>query len=226
MNEVWKDISILAGYEVSNLGRVRSLDRIVIDKNGVKKPYKGRILNLSTDHRGYKFITVHCNHKRKIYKVYHLVYEAFIGPIKKGMDIDHIDRNTSNNNVENLRLVNRRDNNLNRCNVKHYSGITQSKRAYQIAIYYNGKNCYLGTEKDAEKAYQVYQMAKQAIESGTFDDFYQSRRFKKNKDLPKCIFYNTKRQLYSAAVKGKHIAQSKDLEYVQAKLNEYLRNNG
>lgn len=46
MKEVWKDIPEYEGvYQVSNLGRVKSLDRIIIDKNGRKHLCKGRLLS-------------------------------------------------------------------------------------------------------------------------------------------------------------------------------------
>ena len=58
MKEVWKDIKNYEGlYQVSNLGRVKSLDRIVYQKNSFgniqKNIYKGKILSLFEDKDGY-----------------------------------------------------------------------------------------------------------------------------------------------------------------------------
>ena len=44
MSEVWKSITNFPNYKVSNLGRVKSIDRFVIDKNGLTKFHKGRLL--------------------------------------------------------------------------------------------------------------------------------------------------------------------------------------
>lgn len=51
--EIWRDIKGYEGlYQVSNLGRVKSLERTVIDKIGRKRLYKERILRLGQDHYG------------------------------------------------------------------------------------------------------------------------------------------------------------------------------
>ncbi|MDM8222537.1 NUMOD4 domain-containing protein [Limosilactobacillus vaginalis] len=47
MNEIWKDIPKYEGYyQVSTMGRVKSLDRTIVYKNGVKHRYRGQILKL------------------------------------------------------------------------------------------------------------------------------------------------------------------------------------
>ena len=51
MKEVWKDIPEFEGYyQVSNLGRVRSLDRIIRDG---RNKFKGSIMKLTLDKKGY-----------------------------------------------------------------------------------------------------------------------------------------------------------------------------
>lgn len=226
MEEVWKNVVGLEGYQVSNLGNVRSLNRKITDKNGVAKNVTGRFLRTSTDSKGYKVFTTHEEGKRVTHRVHNLVYQTFAGIIPNGKEIDHIDRNTSNNNLTNLRLVDRRENNLNRCNTKKNAGVVFSGKNYSISIYFDGKAYNLGTEQTEEMAHEVYNKAKESISNGTFKTFYQSRKFNKIQGLPKYIFYHRKRGVYSASIKGKHIAQSKDLEYVKSKLREYLQENG
>lgn len=52
--EIWKDIEGYEGlYQASNTGFIRSLDRIVIDKNGRSVPYKGKVLSGTDNGRGY-----------------------------------------------------------------------------------------------------------------------------------------------------------------------------
>lgn len=103
MDEVWKKIENIGVdyYEVSNLGRVRSLDRIITYKDGLKVPYCGKILTPS-DSVGYASIMIGKAGSRKPIKVHRLVAEAFLPKIKGKNYINHKDSNRKNNCVENL----------------------------------------------------------------------------------------------------------------------------
>lgn len=99
MKEVWKDIPEYKGvYQVSNLGRVKSLDRIVIDKNGRKQLCKGRLLSPYKTSKSYLQVGLH----NKKYLVHRLVAQAFIPNPKKLPEVNHIDENKLNNKVDNL----------------------------------------------------------------------------------------------------------------------------
>ena len=106
MNEIWKDIDGWEGiYQVSNLGRVRSIDRIVHRSCNGDKFVKGKLLLLRHDKDGYK--TVHFRDastgKNKLMKVHRIVASAFI-PTPDGKDqIDHINGIRDDNRAENLR---------------------------------------------------------------------------------------------------------------------------
>lgn len=65
----------------------------------------------SINNHGYEYI---CYNGKNTVLVHRLVYEAFKGEIPKELEIDHIDRNKNNNNPDNLRLVTRFENLLNR----------------------------------------------------------------------------------------------------------------
>jgi len=97
-NEIWKPINL--NYEVSNLGRVKSLPR---------KGTKGGIVKTNEKKTGY--IEVYVGSFKLLHR---LVAEAFIeNPLNKPC-VDHIDHNKSNNNVNNLRWVTYQENNKHR----------------------------------------------------------------------------------------------------------------
>lgn len=99
-NEIWKQCGETdkCFYEVSNMGRVKSITKI----NKKEKILKGRA------QRGY--LKVRINHNINIHK---LVITAFIGLRPDGMQIDHIDRNRQNNRLENLRYCTPYENRMN-----------------------------------------------------------------------------------------------------------------
>lgn len=81
MREIWRPIAGHEGYEVSDLGRVRSVDRIVnrTFKDGriVPTRYTGRILKLSPSGCGYPVVRLR---NRRCAYVHQLVLETFVGP--------------------------------------------------------------------------------------------------------------------------------------------------
>lgn len=103
VKEVWKDITEYEGYyQVSNLGRVRGVDRYVGYKNGLKRLYKGKILKLRSNKYGYMYIKLNKYGNSKNAILHRLVATAFIEN-KDGLgQVNHIDGNKSNNNVSNL----------------------------------------------------------------------------------------------------------------------------
>ena len=80
-NETWKDVQDYEGlYQVSDLGRIRSLGRIANAKNGSKQTKKSRILVQGITMYGYCRVRLFdCNGKAKHYLVHRLVISAFNG---------------------------------------------------------------------------------------------------------------------------------------------------
>lgn len=93
-------------YQVSNLGRVKSLSRLVRGKAGERK-HAGRILRQFTVGKSREYMgVVLCNAgKIKRARVHILVAAAFIGKCPDGHDVDHRDFNTKNNRADNLRYL-------------------------------------------------------------------------------------------------------------------------
>lgn len=102
-DEIWKDIEGYEGlYQISNLGRVRSLDRIINFKNGRSRLFKGKIFNLSKDTNGYLYAPLCKNGKYKNKSVHRLVAQAFLPNPNNLPYVNHKDENKTNNCIENL----------------------------------------------------------------------------------------------------------------------------
>lgn len=109
--EEWKDIKGYEGfYEVSNTGKIRSLDHYIRQKNNSKKLHKGKILNTWSDKIGYIVVGLNKYNKYKIKKVHRLVAEAFIPNPENKSDVNHKDGNKANNCVNNLEWNTRAEN--------------------------------------------------------------------------------------------------------------------
>lgn len=103
MKEVWKDIKDYEGYyQVSNLGRVRSMDRWVANKGGSKKFLKGKMMKPYMGGFGYFLVGLCKEKKLKQFLIHRLVAEAFI-PNPRNYDVvNHKDEDKTNNHVDNL----------------------------------------------------------------------------------------------------------------------------
>ena len=99
MEEEWRDIDGYEGYyQVSNLGRVRGVDRVT-DNN---RPIKSRLLKPFKNNSGHLRIILIKKSIKKHLLVHRLVAKAFIPNPNNYPIINHKDENPSNNNVENL----------------------------------------------------------------------------------------------------------------------------
>ncbi len=100
--EIWKEIKGYEGlYEVSDLGRVRSLDRYVSYVNGQKHLHKGKVLSPGVSN-GYLQVSLCKNGEIKHPLVHRLVADAFIPNPDNLPQVNHKDENPSNNMVVNL----------------------------------------------------------------------------------------------------------------------------
>lgn len=107
--EIWKDIPNFEGtYQVSNLGRIRSLDRIVECEHGVVRKLSGKIMKLSPG----VYLRAHLYKEGKSYliSVHRLVAEAFIPNPDNLPMVNHKDENKHNNHFENLEWCTRQYN--------------------------------------------------------------------------------------------------------------------
>lgn len=104
MIEEWKDIKGYESlYQVSNLGRIKSLNY-----NHTKKE---KIMSLENNKSGYLRVALHLRKKQRHYLVHRLVAEAFIPNPNNYACINHKDENKQNNNIDNLEWCTHKYNN-------------------------------------------------------------------------------------------------------------------
>ena len=99
MQEIWKDIIGYENlYQVSNLGRIK---RILFINNKITKKQE-KILKLQINKRNRIYVCLYKNNNRKNCLVHRLVAKAFISNPNNYPEINHIDGNSTNNNINNL----------------------------------------------------------------------------------------------------------------------------
>ena len=150
-NENWKAIDGFPDYEVSDLGRVRSL-----------KYGKAKVLKLG-DCRGYCIVNIRIKGVRKTKTVHRLVAAVFLGA--SDLHIDHIDMVKTNNCLTNLRYCTHRENDTYRSlsskTSSIYTGVSWHKKSgkWQSSIRVHQKSLHLGFFDDERTASQAYQNA-------------------------------------------------------------------
>ena len=162
-NEVWIDVIEYEGlYKISNLGRLKSLDRDVImpKNNGIRKD-KGKILKPTNNSRGYLYVNLCKGGKSTIKKIHRLVWESFNG--KTYLQVDHIvEGNKTDNRLSNLQVLTNRENTskskLFNKRSSQYTGVTWCNfyKKWKSRISINGKVRHLGyfiDEREASLAY-------------------------------------------------------------------------
>jgi hypothetical protein len=113
VNELWKDVEGYEGlYKISNIGRVRSVERYVkssIQSSG-ERLKKAKILKPWNNGKGYLVVTFKKDGERKNKYIHRLVAEAFIPNPENKCDVNHIDGDKSNNKLYNLEWNTRQEN--------------------------------------------------------------------------------------------------------------------
>lgn len=99
--EIWKPHPEYAGIEVSTLGNVRTLDKLISSEKYTRF-FKGRVLKQSNSSNGYLQVKILIDGKQITKRVHRLVAQTFIPNPDNLPQVNHRDCNRKNNNVENL----------------------------------------------------------------------------------------------------------------------------
>lgn len=106
MVEVWRPSPVFPDcYEVSSFGRVKSLARVVVGKDGHPQTLPGRILK--GNGKAYDVIYLCKDGVRKGVAVHRLVAEMFVSGHADGLEVNHKDGDKRNNRADNLEWVTR-----------------------------------------------------------------------------------------------------------------------
>lgn len=101
-SEIWKESFISPEYEVSSLGRVRSVDREKVVKSGYSRRFDGRILSpFIAKTTGYLQVKIH----GKKYSVHRMIAFAFCNGYVDGLHVNHKNGVRADNRAENLEWV-------------------------------------------------------------------------------------------------------------------------
>lgn len=101
--EIWRPVKGYEGiYSVSNLGRVYSRPRKILDNTSIYRKIKGRVLKQSFDKNGYVIVSLSINGSSSPKKVHILVATAFVANPFNKEEVNHIDLNKQNNYDDNL----------------------------------------------------------------------------------------------------------------------------
>lgn len=154
--EIWKPIKGYEGlYEISNFGNVKSLDRLVICKDGRKLPIKGKNKTVYKNKKGYLQVNLYKNNKLMHKQIHRLIAESFIENKKNLPIVNHIDENPMNNDVLNLEWCTDLHNSLHsrhkliglikkhktNTGEHHITKCRHGKKRYCVTFKVYGKNC-------------------------------------------------------------------------------------
>jgi hypothetical protein len=129
--EIWRDIKGFKGlYQISNKGRVKSIERYSIQKHLIAEKF----LHIAHSQSGYCDVSLYIDGKRYHRKIHRLVAETFIPNPNNLPEVDHIDTNKDNNCVENLRWCTHQENHLNPLTVKLKSEIMMGRKPSEEAL--------------------------------------------------------------------------------------------
>lgn len=139
MKEIWRPIPGYEGmYEASNLGNIRNVPRVIIDKRGHRHPVKACVRTFHKTPTCQYYVIVLSSGDRQFHNhlVHRLIASAFLEDYSDKLEINHKDGNKLNNAVDNLEMVTRLENIRHSIDMglKNDSGVNNSRSVLSEAI--------------------------------------------------------------------------------------------
>ena len=162
--EIWKEIRGYEDYEVSNLGRVKSIARTLHTDRG-DRFYKEKVLTHNLGDNYYLRVNLYKNGKPKTKRIHQLVAEAFLNhkPNAHKLVVDHQNSIKTDNRLENLQIITQRENTSKdrKGGTSKHTGVcwVKSKSKWEVKIFINGKNKFIGLFTNELKAAEAYKTA-------------------------------------------------------------------
>jgi len=146
MWEIWKPIDFAIGYEVSNLGNIRSYKK----RNSTELYSEPEIISqgiTKTHCKEYKRVSLRIDGKTKPYYVHRIVAMAYIENTFNKPQVHHIDNNPFNNRVDNLEWVTNSENQRARFRGK-FPAVLKDRSTYRV--------CYTESMKRKSKNFKTF----------------------------------------------------------------------
>lgn len=154
--EQWRPIAGYEGlYEVSDRGRMRSIARVLMRRNGAPMSVRSRIRTPSRNSKGYLCVTLHKPGASASARIHCLVAAAFIGPRPRGFEVDHINQVVADNRAVNLRYLSRSRNRLNSSKLRGsvpFHGVFVNRSRFVAMIKVDRVKYRIGSFDTAEEA--------------------------------------------------------------------------
>lgn len=153
-NEIWKPVLGYEGlYEVSNFGRVKSIDRTIKHINDFTCIRQGKIKTPYIRKDGYLTVSLSRENKIRNPYIHRLAMEAFFG--KSNLHIDHRNGDIKNNYLYNLEYVTPREN-IRRGSRTKDIGVRKIKNSWVVYLRLaDNKSTYFGSYKNKELAIEA-----------------------------------------------------------------------
>jgi len=166
IKEIYANIKGYEGlYQVSNLGNVKSLKRIIRRPKGNNYQVNARVMKPRLSRTGYAIVNLSKEGVMETFQVHQLVSFAFLGHgrMKFIKVVDHIDNDKTNNNLYNLQIISNRENSSKdkKNGTSKYVGVSwhKSRKKWHSAIRFKGKKIWLGSFDYEIEAHESYKRA-------------------------------------------------------------------
>jgi len=140
INEIWKNINGYPNYQVSNLGRVKSLEKMINHGNYIGLSAE-KLLTLKNHKFGYLFVSLSKDGVKKQFLIHRLVADSFIKNDLNKKQVNHKNGIKTDNNINNLEWVTVSENHihafrvLNKQHPRHQLGKTGALCAHAKKVY-------------------------------------------------------------------------------------------